>query len=161
MHKARLHRIIPREANPYRADIARSISTPKPVCKAGQKFAIGGGQGNRLLKRKIAIIGNDGDISFIRDEPKRTSHFTNPFSSALAGPEALLDFGFTKQHVLACLWIIFLQLKLFRLCAWIFLCYIVKAGISCADKLNLQGCWLRHRKAPKQKRGLKISSVYA
>ena len=69
MHKAALGRIIPREADPDRNNFPRRVFLPKPVCEAGQKFAIGGGQGNGLLKRKIAIIRYDGDITSKINEP--------------------------------------------------------------------------------------------
>lgn len=72
----------------------------------------------------IAILCSDGVIRMPQVMGSR-------FSSSL------LDFGFPEQHVLACLRVIFFQLKFFRLGAWVFLSHIVKPGVCSADELDL------------------------
>ena len=56
----------------------------------------------------------------------------------------LFNFAFAEDHMLARTWIIFFQLKFFRLCPWIFLGNVKIAGVGCADELDLKGRWLGH-----------------
>ena len=40
--------------------------------------------------------------------------------------------------------VILLQLKFFRLGAWVLFGYVKVSGVSCAYEFDLQGRWLRH-----------------
>ena len=46
--------------------------------------------------------------------------------------------------MLACAWVILLQLKLFRLGAWVFFGDVIIASVSGAYEFDLQGRWLCH-----------------
>ncbi len=46
--------------------------------------------------------------------------------------------------MLACAWVILLELQLLRLGAWVLLGHIKVPSVSCAHEFNLQGRWLRH-----------------
>ena len=56
----------------------------------------------------------------------------------------LFDFAFAENHVLSRPRIIFFQLKLFRLGAWVLFCHVEIAGVGRAYEFNLKGRWLRH-----------------
>ena len=56
----------------------------------------------------------------------------------------LFDFCFLKIHMLFCNWIIFTHRHFFCHCAAVFLGYIVKTGICCAQQFYLNCSSLRH-----------------
>ena len=57
---------------------------------------------------------------------------------------SLFYFAFAENHMLARPRVIFFQLKLFRLGAWVLFGNIKIAGVGCAYEFNLKGRWLRH-----------------
>ena len=58
--------------------------------------------------------------------------------------KSLFYFAFTEDHMLARPWIIFFQLKLFRLGAWVLFCHVEIASVGRAYEFNLKGRWLCH-----------------
>jgi hypothetical protein len=58
----------------------------------------------------------------------------------------LFNFAFAEDHMFARTWIIFFQLKFFRLRPWIFFGHVKVAGVGCAYELDLKGRWLGHDK---------------
>jgi hypothetical protein len=60
----------------------------------------------------------------------------------------LFYFAFTEDHMLARPWVIFFQLKLFRLGAWILFGHVEITSVGCAYEFNLKGRWLSHEHTP-------------
>src|SRR6187549_652736 len=68
-------------------------------------------------------------------------------------PRKLFDLGFLELDVLASDGIVLAEAQLLRLRARVLLRDVEEAGIGSADELDLDGCWLGHRKGPNAKKG--------